>query len=1002
MKTHTLILAVFSAAALAAPPAGPRDEDAPTVYVPYADLASIIAPTDQAVLMDRAAFARLLAAAEANARAADSIDVAQIARAAYRGEVKGDALVLTGTLTVTSMSDRPVAVGLGFCRVGLTKVSLDGKDAPLGFDRDGRLVLIVTGRGDHAVELAGSTVLKELDRGGMQFSLSLPPAAAGEMLLSAPGDLEVHATGAAAAARYDRPTDRTNVRLTLGGCGTLAVVLMGNGRQEDQRAILLGTSATTVNLGPSFQMLHCLYTVQALRRGVRELSFSLPNDWTVTDVSCPALVKWSVLPPEGAGKPKRLLVRLRTAGRGTKALHIQAEAPRADQPRPAGAPAAVPADWAGPNVRLEGADFQHGYLLVDAAEGLRVRGRKLVNARRDDLSRAARIPGLLAGAGGQLFYHWSDDWSVRLELAAAAPRKSSEDRHELSVTADELLLTATFDVTAVGGELFHLAFRLPAAAGRWQLRSVTVNGKADGFEYRLVEAGDKRTLRIALAEPIQPEAVGRVAVSMRHVPADWNWPPDAPAREVSLPLVQAEADSVSGVIGVAAAGDLDLAPAAAPAGLAEVSVGRMASLKLAGNVQLAYTYDRAVDEPLTVRVSRRAPRLAADGVALVSVAPAKLTAHWRIAYDISRARARVLYLLADKALGQNLKITTPGRHLAAKAVVAPGRDVALAAGLAEAYDLWQLTLDSQTLGRVVVDVEYDRPASGPEVRVPLVRPIGAAQTSEVVAVQASEELAVDVSATGAAAVDAVEIPPLPVRATRLLAAFRLEAPTTPAGAAAAVLLTTKVHDKYAIPAALAQNVELTTYLGPDGSQRTQAALSLVNAGMQFLAIRLPAGAQLWSIQAGGTQVKPQRSAGGDYLVSLARSASAQDVKVVYAVPGGAADLSRVALGGVTLPGVKVNHLDWTVVCPPGCYVAKQYTDLAVTHSDRPQPAWEWLAEAAAAPFAMRNWLLAPAREMARPSRAVRPDGTDPSSLSFDSQEEAEAPAPSRRRPAGPS
>jgi len=74
-----------------------------------------------------------------------------------------------------------------------TKVSLNGAAAPLGYDKKGKLVLVLSGKGTHQISISASAVLKELDRGGMSCVMSLPPAVAGKMTLRAPGDLEVHA-----------------------------------------------------------------------------------------------------------------------------------------------------------------------------------------------------------------------------------------------------------------------------------------------------------------------------------------------------------------------------------------------------------------------------------------------------------------------------------------------------------------------------------------------------------------------------------------------------------------------------------------------------------------------------------------------------------------------------------------------------------------------------------------------------------------------------------------
>lgn len=182
-----VILGCFVCSALGADVAEKLE---PNIYVPYQDLAGLIDPADKAVLMDRGQFEKLLAAAEANAREADILELGQVKHAEYLGKISGEELTLTGELEVVSMGDGPVAVPLAFAQMGLTRVVMDGKPAPLGYDKQGRLTLIVTAKGSHQIEIAGTTKLKELTSGGMQFGMSLPAAVAGTMRLSAPGDLQ--------------------------------------------------------------------------------------------------------------------------------------------------------------------------------------------------------------------------------------------------------------------------------------------------------------------------------------------------------------------------------------------------------------------------------------------------------------------------------------------------------------------------------------------------------------------------------------------------------------------------------------------------------------------------------------------------------------------------------------------------------------------------------------------------------------------------------------------
>jgi hypothetical protein len=922
---------MFTALITVAVAAGPfisktrADDSKPDLYVPYKDLAHLIEPQDKAVLMDRAQFDKLLVAAEQNARQADTLELGQVKTAEYAAKIAGEELSLTGKLEVVSIGRGPVAVPLGFAGVGLTAVVLDGAPAPLGYDKDGRLTLIVNDKGAHNLEIAGTTKLTELAGGGMQFSISLPQAVAGLMKLTAAGDLEIHATVPASAPSYDKQNDATSIELTIGGEDKLTVVLLGNGRQQDDRAILLGESAATVSLTRSHQVLSCLYTVQVLRRGVRELQFRLPSEWTITDVSSPGLVRWSVEP---AGQLSTLAVRLGAAKVGATALHIKATALRTGQA------------WAAPHIILVDAAFQRGYLLLNTDEALGVRGEKVVDVRREDALAAALVPGLVGGATGPLYFHWGDNWSVNLELADVEPKRSIKERQHLVVSPQQVTLTGQFEVTAVERELFDLSFVLRGQAAQWQVKTVLVDGSPTGFEYRIEDRADRRALMIELPRPIQREKTANVTIVTQHVPSNWDWPGDAPDRSITIPLIQSQAQTVSGYVSVMAEGDLDVTPQKVPDRLEPVPAGRMASLGMAGAVQHAYSNNTAVDGDIQLLVSRRRPRISAESVGLISVQGREFAVDWRIAYTISRASAKTLYLLVDKSLGEEFKIASATVPIASKSIVQPGeKSIPLSDELAKRYNLYLLNLDHSCLGDVVIDVRYERPIVDKGFDAPLVRPICLGEISEQLAVQAAEESAVKVNVSGAKEIDAVDLPPLPAQAARILWAFRLDAPTTPAGSKTALVLNTDVHEGYEIPSALAVSAWLTTYLDVDGGQRTEAQFSVANVGRQFLTIRLPQRAELWSLSVSGRQVKPQRSAAGDYEVSLGQLGRPVPVKVVYACRPAQACLERIELGRIELPGVQINQTGWTIIPPPGYRVTTQQTKMQTHDLARQAPAY---------------------------------------------------------------
>ena len=897
----------------------------PKIYVPYKDVASVVSKTDRAILMDRSEFNKLLASAKAAAAKTKLTDttpkLGQIARGDYTATVEGENLILRGDLVIQSLSAEPVVIEIPFGRVGLTEMLLDGKAAPANFNARGRLVLVVTGRGNHKLTLGGSVKLTELSGGGMQFTVALPTAVAGAMKLHLPGDQEAHANVPVAATKYDKQGDRTIVDLTLGGYGSLSVALLGNGRQEDQKAILLGESATTIALTPTGQTMDCLYTVQVLRRGLRELVLGLDPTWTITDVSCPSLVQWSVVTPEGPG-PKKLTVRLRSATRGTRALHIRASAPMGKSA------------WSSPAVSLVGAGYQRGYVLVDPGDQLAVRAEKLIGARRQDIRGVSDVAGM-TGSSGRLYFHWGDKWSVGLQLAQIELQKHSKDRQMFVISPRELSLHLASEITAVGREMFAMDFILPGAASGWDIISVTVNGSKRGFEYRTAPQGQIRVLKLELARPVAPEAVAKVNVILRRVPEKWDWSSkggsrrEAVVRKVTLPLIRCLADKSSGLAAVSVAGDLDAEVSTAAGRLKGVTVGKMAPLGLGREVRAAYTYEIAPEGALDVSVSRPEPRIAAASVALVSVSPSGVSGRFALTYNVTRVGTRTLYLLTEKSLGKKLTIVTPGRQLASRSIVSPAAEtLKLPEAVSDSYNLWQLKLDAQARDRLLVRVNYEQALPKGKFSVALVRPAAAERSTEVLAIEATEELAVTFAASQARDVDITDLPPLPAPARRVLRAFRPTDNMLAGGPLSEISLTTAVHENYVIPTALVTEAQLRTTVGADGSQQTRANLSVVNAGLQFLTIKLPKQSQLLSVRVGARQAKLKRDAEGSYQVSIPQGRKKLDVIAIYATPPNGAGMGDLKLVPVELPGMQINTSKWTVIPPSGFSITSHDSDMS--------------------------------------------------------------------------
>jgi hypothetical protein len=202
---------------------------------------------------------------------------------------------------------------------------------------------------------------------------------------------------------------------------------------------------------------------------------------------------------------------------------------------------------------------------------------------------------------------------------------------------------------------------------------------------------------------------------------------------------------------------------------------------------------------------------------------------------------------------------------------------------------------------------------------PLITPLGVERSKGWVGVEARGNLEIDAGdVTGATAVD-----------VRTLPASILGRTTQPVllgykylGTAAKVPLVVSQHDDVDVLVTLADQAEATTMFTQDGRRLTSVKYEVRNNRRQFLRLKLPDGAELWSAAVAGRAVQPATSS-GSILVPLIRSASQGGglasfaVEVVYVESGEAPSESGRGSFKATLPkpDVPTTYVGWTVYAP---------------------------------------------------------------------------------------
>jgi len=126
---------------------------------------------------------------------------------------------------------------------------------------------------------------------------------------------------------------------------------------------------------------------------------------------------------------------------------------------------------------------------------------------------------------------------------------------------------------------------------------------------------------------------------------------------------------------------------------------------------------------------------------------------------------------------------------------------------------------------------------------------------------------------GATSIDARELPVEILRMTSqpVLLAFRY------VGKTLSIPLAIKKHEDVPVLVTLSDSAVLTIMQTMDGRRITKAIYNVRNNRNQFLRLKLPAGADVWSASVAGKSIRPALDEGGKVLIPLVRSGSGRVV-----------------------------------------------------------------------------------------------------------------------------
>ncbi len=238
-----------------------------------------------------------------------------------------------------------------------------------------------------------------------------------------------------------------------------------------------------------------------------------------------------------------------------------------------------------------------------------------------------------------------------------------------------------------------------------------------------------------------------------------------------------------------------------------------------------------------------------------------------------------------------------------------------------------------------VEVAYERVLAGAQaesqVAVATLRVRGAEVEQGRLAVEALS--AVEVKPASAAQLTAVETSDLPqqlvLRTTNpILMAYKyLHADPPPA-----LTLALARHRLASVQEAVIDRADYRTLVTADGLQVTTADFRLRNSRKQFLELRLPKGASVWSAFVDGKAEKPAVSEGkdgaGSVLIKILNSTAGFPVQLVYATQGSALSGLGSVRGALPRPDILVTRSRWDVFVPSGLGYGTPTTNMETVES----------------------------------------------------------------------
>lgn len=823
-----------------------------------------------------------------------SAEPAAVSELSLGGEIEGENIVFTLRFTA-DVKSRHVTIPLV-----IGDVAHLGGDLPRKADltRDGDRLLLEFGRaGKQEVELRfASRALKEADWRRTEFTI--PVASVRRLSVACDrDDLEVKFPGALSSRRGKDERGRTEVTAFLGITNRFEVRWKPEVRKLHADLVVACSANTIATANVGALRIDTVFSYRVIQGALKEVAIDLP-EVSVTQVLGEDIQDWRIETVEAGGR--RLLVSLSRTKEDSYGLQVVSEMILPEFPCGFELPVLSPRDV----MRTS------GFIVMgtDSAIKLnidRVGGLTQVDQDAFPVVKLGQEKGTARHVPARSVYAYQYagvPYTLELRASDIVSSLTADSRLSLTLRENELSLNASVELTVKDAPAREIMIEIDPDTA-WTVTSTTGKyiSEAD-VDIRIV--GEKRYLYIPFKAAV--EDVALINIKMERSLQATSDSFDAP--RFAVQAVRAE----RGYLVLAAEEGIRLTPAAV-AGVRDVHTGS-APIRVQG-AQHAYRF-KSGEWQVAMNVQRRVSSIHSEVFHLFSFGEGVMYVSAAITYHISGAPV------------QEFTVSVP---LEIEGVEFTGADIE---GWTRDGELCNVKLQTRIMGDYTLLVTYDRQFAYEGATIPLgnIETVGTSGEVGYIALASSASLRIAESEPlmdSIFLIDRHEIPKAysaPVT-DPILRAYKYTRRPHKASVSVTPYGTERLLGQ------VSDYLELKTVLSKDGEAVTTASFFLKNASRQYLVLRLPEKAELWSIsrvEADGTMHDlPSQESEKGILVPVSRPRDpnvALRIRVVYAESHGElgfwrSGIERVKLLGPSLTETHTTFVNWSVDVPDGFAIA---------------------------------------------------------------------------------